>query len=213
MHNLREQLREILQGRVCVVGVGNVELADDGVGVRLAEAVQKSEIRNLKSDGSANLEIRSAATRRDAARFEAEVIVARTSPERHLSHLSDGGFDNVIFLDAVECGAEPGAIVLLDSAEMAARFPQVSTHKLSLGLLARMIEASGGTRCWLLGVQPSALKPEARLSPGVQASLKLLAEMVCNPEANNTVAPVFRTSGFGFVSDFGFQTPGFPIPC
>jgi hydrogenase maturation protease len=207
MHNLREQLHEILQGRVCVVGVGNVELGDDGVGVRLAEAVQKSEIQSPKSEGSANLKIRSAATRRGAARFEAEVIVAHTSPERYLSHLSDGGFDNVIFLDAVECGAEPGEIVLLDSAGMAARFPQVSTHKLSLGLLARMIEANGGTKCWLLGVQPSALKAEARLSPRIQASLQLLAETLCNHEPNRSVAPAFPTS------DFGLRTSDFLVPC
>lgn len=207
MNDLRQPLLDLLHGRVCVVGVGNVELGDDGVGVRLAETVQKSEVRNPRSEGTPNLRIRSAATRRDRARSEMEVLVAHTSPERYLSHLTDGGFDNVLFLDAVECGVEPGATVLLASAEMATRFPQVSTHKLSLGLLARMIEANGRTRCWLLGIQPAALQPAARLSSEVEASRQWLAEALCHLVANESVALVGR------ISDFRFQTPDALVAC
>ena len=57
---------------------------------------------------------------------------------------------------------------------MVARFPQISTHKISLGLLAKRAEANGTTKAWLLGVQPESLKPGEELTPAVQATLELL---------------------------------------
>ena len=106
------------------------------------------------------------------------VLIAGTTPERFISRIADEGFDHVIFLDAVEFGGAPGSVVFLNSEEMVARFPQVSTHKLSLGLLARQVGASGGTKAWLLGVQPQSLRQGAQLSAPVQATLKLLLELL-----------------------------------
>ncbi len=62
---------------------------------------------------------------------------------------------------------------------MAARFPQISTHKLSLGLLAKWATANGAGRAWVLGVQPASLRPAAALTPPVQATLDLLHELLC----------------------------------
>ena len=68
--------------------------------------------------------------------------------------------------------------MLLDSDEMAARFPQISTHKLSLGLLAKQVEANGRTKAWLLGVQPESLRPGEELTPAVRATLELLLDLL-----------------------------------
>ena len=155
MNNLPQQLARILQGRAAVVGVGNVARGDDGVGVRLAELIRE-------------LRLPLAGLR---------VVVAGSSPERILTALSGGEFAHVLFLDAVEFGGEPGAVILLDSAGMIARWPQISTHQLSLGLLAQMIEAGGATKAWLLGVQPASLSTGAGLSPKVQAAAELLADL------------------------------------
>lgn len=151
MGDLRQELEGWLRGRVCFVGVGNADRGDDGVGVRLAEALR--------------------------ARLGAEVIVAGEAPERHLPGLAGGGYDTVVFIDAVDFGGTPGSVVALDGAEIVARFPQVSTHKISLGVLARLIEASGGTRVRLLGVQPESIKAASGLSPCVRRTLDLLEEL------------------------------------
>jgi hydrogenase 3 maturation protease len=95
-----------------------------------------------------------------------------------LIYLTESAFDTVLFLDAVEFGAVPGSVVLLDASEMTTRFPQVSTHKLSLGLLAQMIEANGRTKVWLLGVQPASLKPGEGLSPRVAATVEGLIPLL-----------------------------------
>ena len=65
-----------------------------------------------------------------------EVALAHTTPEHHLARLTDGAYDHVVFLDAVDAGVAPGAVLWLEADDIQARFPQVSTHRLSLGLLA-----------------------------------------------------------------------------
>lgn len=151
MGDLRDEVSGWLRGRVCFVGVGNPGRGDDGVGVRLAAAL--SEV-----PGS-------------------DVIIAGEAPERCLTRLIGGGYDVVVFIDAVDFGGAPGSVAVLDGAEISARFPQVSTHRISLGALARMIEASGGTRVRLLGVQPESLGAAPDLTPAVSRTLDLLSRL------------------------------------
>jgi len=196
MPDLREQLRQLLQGRVCLMGLGNVAYGDDGFGVRLGEEL-KSEGRNPKAERRPKSEGRNQALSGSASDAvpPSQVIIASTNPERWISRVTDEEYDHVVFLDAVEFGRAPGSVVLLNSSEMAARFPQISTHKLSLGLLAKQAEANGKTRAWLLGVQPQSLKPGEELTPTVRATLELLLELLraCS-RSNSGGAGAVRTS-------------------
>lgn len=152
MPNLREQLQSF-RGRVCLMGMGNPDYGDDGLGVRLAERLAEAGLP--------------------------DVIIAGASPERHIGSVIDAGFDDVVFLDALELDAVPGSTVLMSAQDVVERFPQVSTHKLSLGALARWIEADGTTRVWLLGVQPGTLRPGQGLSPAIESTLDILVELFC----------------------------------
>jgi hydrogenase 3 maturation protease len=152
MNGFHELLDGCLQGRVCFMGLGNVDMGDDGFGVRLAE--------RLSQGGWP------------------AVIIASTSPEDYLGCCAGGCQDHLVFLDAVEFGGKPGSVVLLNSGEMVSRFPQISTHKLSLGLLAKCVEANGATKAWLLGVQPESLRPGRCLSAAVQNTLAALEELL-----------------------------------
>ncbi len=196
MPDLREQLRQLLQGRVCLMGLGNVAYGDDGFGVRLGEEL-KSEGRRPKAEIRPKSEGRNQALSGGAsdARPRSRVIIAGTNPERWISHVADEEYDHLVFLDAVEFGRAPGSAVLLNSNEMAARFPQISTHKLSLSLLAKQAEANGKTRAWLLGVQPESLKPGKELTPPVRATLELLLELLraCSRSSSGGTGAV-RTS-------------------
>jgi len=148
--DLREQLTQSLQGRVCFVGVGNRDFGDDAFGVNLAQGLQAAGV--------------------------ADVIEAGANPDRWIGSLH--AFDHVVLLDAVEFGADPGSVVFMDAAEIAARYPQVSTHKISLGLLARWIEADGKTRAWLLGVQPGSLKAGEPLTSTLRTTLEALRDLL-----------------------------------
>jgi hydrogenase maturation protease len=161
MPDLREQLEQCFQGRVCLMGLGNVDYGDDGFGVRLAERI------GARAHGTGDAPCRH------------DVINAGTMPERFLGRLAKEDFDNLIFLDAIEFNGAPGSMIFLNAGEMTARFPQISTHKISLGVLAEYIEAEG-TKAWLLGVQPKSLKTAGGLTPIVQATLEVLDEMLCD---------------------------------
>ncbi len=160
--SFRQQLESCLRGRVCFVGLGNSDYGDDGSGVCLAEKLLGAGV--------------------------SDVYVAGSNPERFLGRITQAGFDTVVFLDAAELGAPAGSAALLGSAEMKARYPQVSTHKISLATLAKLVEANAATKAWLLGVQPERVNPGAQLTPCVQKTLDLLTDLLLCTEKESELA-------------------------
>jgi hydrogenase maturation protease len=160
MLTLRDELGQHLRGRVCVVGIGNPDRGDDAFGVRLAEA--------MRTIGYP------------------DVILAERTPERWVAWLGQAGFQTVLFLDAVDSGAAPGDVVVMEGREIAARYPQISTHQLSLGTLAQLIETHGSARVFLLGVQPECVRYDPGLSPSAQTTLEILRELLVEVLMNTT---------------------------
>jgi len=150
MATLRHEIERCMRGCTCFMGLGNTDYGDDGFGVRLAEALIAADVPN--------------------------VIIAGTTPDHWIGRAAS--FDHIVFLDAVEFGGEPGSVVLLDSVQMAARFPQISTHKISLALLAQWAEANGHTKAWLLGVQAESLKPSQELTQTLRETLGALCDLL-----------------------------------
>ncbi|HRZ55253.1 MAG: Hydrogenase 2 maturation protease [Verrucomicrobia bacterium ADurb.Bin006] len=168
MPDLRAQLEPCLSGRVCFVGLGNADQGDDGAGMRLAEA-----LRTGLHPG--------AARRGEDEVFDAgthSVVLAGTALERWGAALGRLDVDRFVFLDAVDFGGHPGSAVWLEGDEIRARFPQVSTHRMSLGAWARWLEADGSKRVWLLGVQPESLRAGRGLSAPVAAAVSALAQIL-----------------------------------
>lgn len=147
MEHLGQQLRRILQGRICIMGLGNVEYGDDGFGVYLAEEL--------------------------AAAGAAGVIIAGTTPERYLGFIAEQRFNHLLVIDAVDFSGEPGSVAFLNAIEIENSYPQISTHKISLGVLAKVLEEAG-THVWLLGVQPESLRPGRYLTATLQATLEAI---------------------------------------
>ena len=151
--SLLKRIQRLQTGRVCLVGVGNLDDGDDGFGVVLAEELELAGVPN--------------------------VVIGETTPERFLGLLPC--FDHAIFLAAVDFEGAPGTVVLLDAVEMAQRFPQVSTQVFSLGLLAKMAEANGRTKAWLLAAQPEQVGAGKELSPTLQRTLIGLKGLLTRP--------------------------------
>jgi hypothetical protein len=53
MGKLHQQLKRLLAGRACFMGVGNVEYGDDGFGVRLAETLTDAGLPDVIIAGTA----------------------------------------------------------------------------------------------------------------------------------------------------------------
>jgi hydrogenase maturation protease len=138
MHPLQHQLQTFHRQPTLWLGIGTATHADDAAGLILAQTLIQS--------GSPN------------------VVNAGSNPERWIASAHLAPFAHLVFLDAVELGAPPGSVVLLPADDIASRFPQVSTHKISLGLLARYVESQHETRAWLLGIQPQTLRHHQKSS-------------------------------------------------
>jgi hydrogenase maturation protease len=81
-------------------------------------------------------------------------------------------------VDAVEFGGAAGSAFLVSASEIVCRFPQVSTHKISLGLLAKWVEADRRTKAWLLGVQPRSIAHGGQLTPALETTLNALCDLL-----------------------------------
>jgi hydrogenase maturation protease len=151
MDSLGKLLRQ-LKGRIGLICIGNPDGRDDSIGAKLGQ-----KLANFP-----NIEL------------------AGTEPEECVGRWAEAGYEHLIFVDAVDFGATPGSVVFLGSAEIKSRFPQVSTHHLSLGLLAQLAESNGITKAWLLGVQPETLGTGPELSISVAATLEGLKQVLIN---------------------------------
>jgi hydrogenase maturation protease len=151
-HDFSAVLKEALSGKTGFVGIGNPDRGDDGFGVRLAQALGACGVP--------------------------DVIIAGMAPENGITSLIKGGFDNLLFLDAVETGGVAGSVVFLNADDIKSRYPQVSTHKIGLGTLARLIERESSARVWLLGIQPAALQEQTGLSDAARTTMELLRHIL-----------------------------------
>lgn len=148
--SLRERLAERLKGAVVVVGVGNPLRGDDAAG--------------------------SLAARRLMGMTRAHAIDAEEVPESYLGEVRAAAPDTVVLIDAVDLGAEPGSVALLEKEDVALYFP--STHRLPLSLMMEFVQRETGADTFVLAVQPRGLNFGAPVSDEVEASVSLLVKML-----------------------------------
>jgi hydrogenase maturation protease len=142
---------------ILVLGVGNLLLMDEGLGVRALETIEQ--------------------------RFEVpagvELMDGGTSGMELLGYIQ--GRDALIILDAVTCNKLPGTIVRMEGDQVPALFrKKISPHQLGLSDLiaaARLTDTLPG-KVVLFGVEPKELGTGLDLSDPVAGSLEQLADLV-----------------------------------
>ncbi len=153
------RLAGVLREPTCLVGVGNPLRRDDGVGPWIVGAVRAAA-------GGAGLSL----------------VDAQDVPENFVPAIARGAARNVVFVDAVAAGGEPGTIVFGPLAEFA-EAESFSTHKLALALSAKFLEAAG-KKVFLLGIVPADLEFGTGFTPAAEraaASLRDLIIGACAP--------------------------------
>ena len=146
----RVLLREIHRSaRVAVVGVGNVARGDDAAGALAARAL-------LAGPG----------------RLPAKTLVipAEEAPENFTGVIRAFSPDLAVIVDAAAAGRPPGAVFLIDPAEVADE--DVSTHRVPLTRLARYIRETMGCRVLILGIEPSSFEEGEEVSPAVGRAVR-----------------------------------------
>ena len=142
-------------GSVLILGLGNILLGDEGLGVRAAERL--------------------------AQRFElpvgVEVVDGGTSGLDLIDILA--GRDHVIVLDAVDADAGPGSLVHLNESAIPIGWQtKQSHHQLGLGdVLAALALLELAPRAMtVIGLVPAEMEPGLELSPVVAARLDDLVD-------------------------------------
>jgi hydrogenase maturation protease len=143
--------------RIVVLGVGNILLSDEGIGVRAIEKLQRDY--HLPP--------------------EVVVIDGGTTGMEMLEDLSNA--DHIIIIDAVRSGKSPASIVRLVDEQVPVFFKtKLSPHQIGLSdvlaTLALMGEQPGGIT--VIGVEPVSLETSMSLTPQVEARLPEVVDLV-----------------------------------
>lgn len=133
-----------------LLGIGNPRHGDDALGPVFARAFRHPEWRTVN---------------------------AATAPENYTGLVRRLHPDLLVLLDAADLNQPPGTLRRLDPA--AIRTGDFGTHAGSIGQIADYLADCAG-RVVVLGIQPADLRPGARLSPPVRATLRRLATMLAS---------------------------------
>ena len=161
--------------RALVLGVGNILMQDEGVGVRALEWLQAHYTFSSLSGEAGQADSVS-----DHEEDPAEIILldGGTMGLSLLHHLA--GVDHLLILDAVETGKSPGAIIeLFDDAVPAFISLKLSPHQVGVQDLLATAQLLGYAppEIVILGVQPAQLSVGLDMSPVVAAQVEPLARL------------------------------------
>jgi hydrogenase maturation protease len=145
-----DQLQAFARGKVCLLGIGNRYWRDDGVGSRLAEALQSHP--------------------------DFAVIDAGFIPENHLERVAAQNPDSILIADATDFGGTAGQVRLLYPDKVT--FSGISTHAGSLQMLAEYLRARTDADIALLAIQPGDTAAGEGLSAEVAATLDQLVDVL-----------------------------------
>ena len=141
--------------KVVVLGVGNLLLQDEGVGVHFVQALNKDDLDYV------NLEI----------------IDGGTSPE--IVSLVEGA-DKLIIIDAVKGGKEPGTIYRFGIDDVNLDSPmRLSLHQMDVIDSLRMLNLLGSCpKTIVIGIEPKTIDLGSELSPEIQSKIPEITRLV-----------------------------------
>ena len=147
------ELSRQLVGKVAVMGIGNTMRCDDGFGVFLVKSLQRAGLPS-----------------------GFRLFICEMTPENFVGPVAEFQPDTILMIDTAELGEPPGSVRLVNAHEIAES--GMTTHNLSLRLLANMLESTTNASVILLVVQPKKIDFGTEISPEVSQTLGYLAEFL-----------------------------------
>jgi len=144
------------QPSILILGVGNILLGDEGVGVRVIEAMQDMKLPEnveLLDGGTASIDI--------------------------LENLKNR--EKVIIIDTVKGGGEPGTVYRFTPADIRVKKKMyTSLHQVGILEALTMFEYTGGTPrdITIYGIEPEKMELGLELSPEISAVIPRVIELV-----------------------------------
>jgi hydrogenase maturation protease len=140
-----------------VLGIGNILLRDEGVGVRTVEQLERQ------------------------FRFpeEVEILDGGTSGMELLPYIRNK--EHLILIDAVKGNHPPGTVVRVEGEDVSARFmTRISPHQLGISdvLAAAQLTGELPQHMVLFGIEPKSMETGLNLSQEVKQSLERLISVI-----------------------------------
>ncbi|GAB4428060.1 MAG: hypothetical protein Kow002_16970 [Anaerolineales bacterium] len=146
-----ELQKRVAEKNVLILGVGDRQRGDHGVGSILVERLIEKQL-------------------------DLPLIDAGDVPENFLKPIETSGADLVLVIDAADLGGQPGDISLLELNTL--KQFGVATHTVNLGLLFRVIPKSRRPDVLLLAIQPEITEAGLGLSRSVDIAMKGLEKLL-----------------------------------
>ena len=139
---VEKKIKEALKKRTIILGVGNPERRDDGVGIYLASRLM--------------------------GRVHARVLNCEEIPECFTDVVRDFAPDTVMILDAVHMNRSPGAVAVFKDSDILKTGH--SNHNASIELLMKYLAEETGAEVLLVGIQPENTNHGRKMTPYVRNS-------------------------------------------
>jgi hydrogenase maturation protease len=139
--------------KILVLGIGNLVMSDDGVGVWIVQELQK----------------------RYTFPGNVEVMDGGTLGLDLLPKLE--GIERLLVIDAVETGGTPGTLIRLTGEDLPiALQTKLSPHQMGLKDLLAVAELMGHAprEMVLIGVQPGSIEMDTSLTPDVEVKVEIM---------------------------------------
>jgi hydrogenase maturation protease len=154
--NPSQDAEDILKEKTVVIGLGNLYMRDDGLGIRVAKALMDRDL--------------------------GENVSVQEYPEMDFTVIEKlRGASRVIVVDAVKDGKEPGTISKYTLTSRKGDLPKLpSLHSLKLSDILDLAMSSGILTCpvVILGVEPKDDFLGIGLSPSVESALPKMIQAV-----------------------------------
>jgi len=149
-----------------ILGIGNTLKGDDGIGIYIAERINKY-LEEVKGE--------SEQAKFMGARRKVIAINCGTTPENYTSIIRKHNPDRLILVDAAEMGLSPGSYRIIPPEKI--EVMHVSTHNIALAFLISYV-SEFCENIVLVGVQPERMDFSTVLSSAVRRSGDHVASLI-----------------------------------
>jgi len=147
---MQTNLKDILKGKIVIIGIGNIIRGDDGFGPLLIEKI-KDKAEAICFDGG-------------------------TAPENYLGKMVKENPDTLLIIDAVHLGKDPGKYEILRQADIVKC--GFATHDISPVMFIEYLTKEIRGNIYMLGVQPQSVELGSEMSKQLKTVLDELSEKI-----------------------------------
>ena len=147
---MKKSFKDILKGKVVIVGIGNIMRGDDGLGPMLIEELKD--------------------------KVKAVCIDSATAPENYTGKITKERPDTILIVDAIHLELTPGEYEIMEKNEI--ETSGLTTHDISPKMFIDFLDNETSADIYMLGIQPKNISFGDEISDEVKKGIQKIAELI-----------------------------------